>query len=288
MRISKWVLAGLTAMAALAADRSIVLIAGKPSHGPMAHEHNAGVLLLKKGLSGVRGVRVTAHLNGWPEDSSTLDRADAVLLYSDGANGHMAFAGDHSQSLDRAARRGAGIVCVHYAVEPPYDEREKLMIAWIGGAFELNFSVNPIWEADFRDLPRHPITRGVKPFRLRDEWYYNMRFADGKQGVTPILTATPPPDTLDRKDGPRSGNPAVRAMAGQPQHVAWAYERPGGGRGFGFTGGHFHQNWGDENFRKIVLNAVVWAAKGEVPKNGVTVVIAPDELTRNLDPKPGK
>ena len=43
--------------------------------------------------------------------------------------------------------------------------------------------------------------------------------------------------------------------------IAWAYERKDGGRGFGFTGGHFHRNWADENFRKVVVNAILWAAK---------------------------
>ena len=51
--------------------------------------------------------------------------------------------------------------------------------------------------------------------------------------------------------------------------MAWAAEREGGGRGFGFTGGHDHWNWGDPNFRKVVLNAIVWCAHGEVPKDGV-------------------
>ena len=44
---------------------------------------------------------------------------------------------------------------------------------------------------------------------------------------------------------------------------------PGGGRGFGFTGGHNHWNWGDDNLRKVVLNAIVWIAHGEVPTMGV-------------------
>ena len=49
----------------------------------------------------------------------------------------------------------------------------------------------------------------------------------------------------------------------------WSVERPDGGRGFGFTGAHFHDNWGNDNFRKMVLNALVWIAKGEVPANGI-------------------
>ena len=52
--------------------------------------------------------------------------------------------------------------------------------------------------------------------------------------------------------------------------MAWASERPDGGRGFGFTGGHFHWNWGHDEFRKLVLNAIVWTAKAKVPQGGVS------------------
>jgi type 1 glutamine amidotransferase len=76
--------------------------------------------------------------------------------------------------------------------------------------------------------------------------------------------------------------------AGQKQHVAWAYERANGGRGFGFTGGHFHQNWQQDDFRKIVLNALIWTAKGEVPVKGVPSRTPSDaEMAQNQDdPKP--
>jgi hypothetical protein len=67
--------------------------------------------------------------------------------------------------------------------------------------------------------------------------------------------------------------------------VAWAVERPDGGRGFGFTGGHFHVNWGDSYFRTLILNALVWTAKGEVPPEGVGSQLDPEDLTKNLDPK---
>jgi hypothetical protein len=67
--------------------------------------------------------------------------------------------------------------------------------------------------------------------------------------------------------------------------VAWAVERPDGGRGFGFTGGHVHLNWGDADFRKLVLNALVWTAGAEVPADGVEHDVAESELYENLDPK---
>ena len=144
---------------------------------------------------------------------------------------------------------------------------------WIGGYFEMNWSVNPHWTAKFDKLPDHPITRGVKPFEINDEWYYHMRFRPEHAGRHPDSHhACPRPDTLSRPDGTHSGNPDVRRDVlekKEPQHVAWASENAGGGRGFGFTGGHDHWNWGDPNFRKLVLNAILWTAKIEVPKDGV-------------------
>jgi type 1 glutamine amidotransferase len=180
------------------------------------------------------------------------------------------------------------LVSIHYAVEVPKGEPGDYFLDWIGGYFEAHWSVNPHWKADYREFPEHPITRGIEPFAIQDEWYYHMRFRDGMQGVTPILTATPPASTLERRDGSHSGNPHVRAKIGQPQHMAWARERPDGGRGFGFTGGHVHYNWGDDNFRKLVLNAIVWTAGIEVPSDGVpNRTPTQEELEANQDePKP--
>jgi type 1 glutamine amidotransferase len=92
---------------------------------------------------------------------------------------------------------------------------------------------------------------------------------------------------MERPDGPHSGNSAVREAVkrGEPQHVAWAAERANGGRGFGFTGGHFHKNWGDDQFRKVVLNAILWVAKVEVPKGGVKSQVTEEMLAQNLDAK---
>jgi hypothetical protein len=64
-------------------------------------------------------------------------------------------------------------------------------------------------------------------------------------------------------------------------------ERPDGGRGVGFTGGHWHRNWAIDDFRRVVLNAMVWTAGLEVPADGVkSKPISEAELNQNLDPKP--
>src|SRR5690606_34637220 len=125
--------------------------------------------------------------------------------------------------------------------------------------------------ANYTNLPTHAITSGITPFELNDEWYFHMRFVDGMKGVTPILTTLPPVSTMDRADGAHSGNPDVRKAIenGEPQHMAWAYDRPGGGRSFGLTGAHYHRSWQDDNFRTLVLNAIVWSAGLEIPEGGV-------------------
>ncbi len=250
--------------------KKIVFVAGKPSHGYGAHEHNAGCLLLAKELkAAMPEYQTEVALSGWPKDASIFEGADCIIMYCDGGGGHMVV--PHLDAVDALAKKGVGIVCIHYGVEVEKGKPGDKFLDWIGGYFEMNWSVNPHWTAKYEKFPDHPISRGVKPFEINDEWYYHMRFRPEMKGVTPILTALPPKDTLSRPDGPHSGNPAVREdMAkGNPQHMAWAAEREGGGRGFGFTGGHDHWNWGDPNFRKVMLNAIVWSAHGEVPTSGV-------------------
>ena len=215
------------------------------------------------------GWETIVYRNGWPAEPNAFDGCDTIVMYSDGGGGHPVI--PHLEQLDALAKRGVGIVCLHYAVEVPKGEPGDRFLDWIGGYFETHWSVNPHWTASFQAFPDHPISRGVAPFAIEDEWYYHMRFRPQMEGVTPILTAIPPESTLSRPDGPHSGNPAVRAKVGQPQHVAWACERPDGGRGFGFTGGHVHWNWAEPNFRKTVLNAIVWTAQGEVPQDGVGI-----------------
>lgn len=268
--------------------KKIVFIAGRPSHAPGDHEHRAGCMLLAKSINTSAGDKLyaTVYSNGWPADPTKFQNADAIVMYSDGGGGHMV--NPHLAEVDAAHARGAGVGCIHYAVEVEKGPSGNAFLKWLGGYFEMNWSVNPHWDADYKALPQHAVTRGVEPFKINDEWYYHMRFRDGMTGVTPILSAVPPKETLNRPDGAHSGNPAVReAVAkGEPQHMMWVSENEGGSRGFGFTGAHFHRNWKDNNFRKVVLNAIAWIAKTEVPDGGIQTPTPGDEdMKANLDPK---
>lgn len=279
-----------------AEPKRLVFIAGRPSHPPMMHEFRAGSLLLEKCLQGVPGVVMDRHDQGWVKDEAVLEKADAVVIYADGGGGHPALQGNHLETMKKLAARGCGIGFMHYGVEVPADRGGPAFKDFVGGYYEHQFSCNPIWEPEFRSFPVHPVTRGVQPFQIRDEWYFNMRFVDGftaeaaaeRDGVkfTPLLVAKP-------SDQVRNGPyvyPAgpykhIQEAAGRSEAMMWAVERKDGGRGFGFTGGHFHRNWGNADFRRTILNALVWVAGAEVPAGGVDSRVSEDDLKENLDPK---
>lgn len=266
-----------TALAQKDAQRSgtdrIVFLAGRPSHDYGSHEHLAGCRILAETVErGTQGkVKCDVYSGGWPDNDQVLDGAKTIVMYSDGGGGHPAL--QHLPKLGELMDKGVGFVCIHYAVEVPTDRGGPEFLQWLGGYFETHWSVNPHWVAQYKSLPQHPITRGVKPFEANDEWYFHMRFQPQMKGVTPILSAVAPEDTMRRPDGPHSGNPAVRkeVAEGVPQHTAWTYERPNGGRSFGFTGGHYHWNWGREEILRLVCNAVLWTAKIEVPQEGLSL-----------------
>jgi type 1 glutamine amidotransferase len=281
------VLLTCVASGAYGADKKIVFVAGTPSHGPGEHEYRAGCLLLQKCLDHVRGIQTVVYSNGWPAAADAFDGADAIVLSMDGGAQCALLQDDHLKQIGALMDRGVGLGAIHWAVEVQKDKGEAEYLKWLGAAYEANWSVNPVWTANFAVLPQHPITQGVHPFEIKDEWYFHLRFVDGMKGVTPILYAIPPESTMSRPDGPHSGNPVVRAAVdrGEPAIVAWAYERPNGGRGFGFTGAHYHSNYGNENFRKVILNSILWIAKADVPPKGVQCKVSEEDLQQNLDVK---
>ena len=298
MKLRLLVTVALTSLTALvhAADRKLVMIAGPVSHPPLMHEFRAGSMLLQKRLQGFPGLKTVLVTNGWPtkvvdgkrvDDNAIFDEVDAIFIYSDGGVNHLAVRPERLEFLRGQAKKGVSLGFAHYAVEVVPEKGGPEWKEWIGGHYENSFSCNPIWEADYQTLPVHPITRGVKPFKTKDEWYFNMRFRDGKAGVTDILVAKPS-DAV--RDGPyvhpKGPYPHIQAAKGRPETMMWAVERRDGGRGFGFTGGHFHLNWQNDDQRRLMLNALVWLAKLEVPAAGVNSASVGDvEIMQNLDEK---
>lgn len=259
-------------VAPVRADTKIVLIAGRPSHGPGEHEFNAGTKLIEKCLKEVPGIAPVFVAGGWPADESVFEGAKAVLFYMDGGSGHPMIQGkQRMETMQKLMDKGVGLVCLHYAVEFPKGEVGDQLLDWLGGYYETGYSDNPHNDAQIVPAERHPTTRGVKPFNSLDEWYYKIRFRPGDSRLTTILTAKEVVGHDKKKY--------------TDQTVAWAIDRKDGGRSFGCTGAHFHKNWANPDFRTLMLNAILWAAKVEVPSTGVKCDLSDDDLSKNLDPK---
>jgi hypothetical protein len=248
----------------------ILLLAGPPSHGPGLHEFPRGMALLADALNASGLPLVAEARQGWPEDDATVLAAEVVALYSDGLEDHVAKG--KGAVLRQRREAGGHLVVLHFAIEPSATDTElrQAFTESIGGYFDAEWSVNPIWTARVDTWPGHAITRGLGAWSMDDEWYFHIKFPGGLSRVTPVLAATPSVKVLGQ-DGPRSGNPTVRAALerGEPQLLGWTHVSENGARGFGFTGGHFHRNWYDETFRRLVLNGIVWTAGVEVPAGGV-------------------
>ncbi|MBI4909998.1 MAG: ThuA domain-containing protein [Acidobacteria bacterium] len=266
--LSLFAMAAAGALQAQAQQPKVVLIAGKPSHGPLNHEHRAGSMLLAKCLrqNGVNAVVVTG---GWPEDEAVFQGAGGIVMFMDGGARHPLLTGERLNTIGALMDKGVGLALLHYAVEIPLGVPGEKLLDWTGGYYERPYSTNPHNDTFLEQgSPDHPISRGWRPFQAKDEWYYRIRFRPGDARLKPILT------TMLPKDNPNK------------ETVAWAVERAGGGRGFGFTGLHEHRNLGIDDFRRLLVNAILWVSKVEVPRTGAKCDITPADLMANLDDKP--
>ncbi len=260
-------------------DRKVVLIAGPKSHPAMMHEYIKSVRLLKVMLDEVAGIKAEIVYNGWPEDESILDDADAIMTLSDGQDGHLGhlvpfMEGERMEKMAALMARGVGFVTFHFSTFAP-DRLSEQILDWGGGYFDWQnddgarewYSAITTTTADVTlPSPRHPIARGVKPYRILEEFYYNIRFPEDQTSWMPLLEV------------PALGSPQPHGNV-----VAWAVERSDGGRGFGTTTGHFYAAWKHDAYRKFMLNAIMWTAGAEVPEEGVVSRFYTDrEVTRKL------
>lgn len=261
------------------AETPVLFIAGPKSHGPGQHEHPAGCHLLAAHLN-ASGLGIRAEVSeGWPSDAGKITAAATLVIYGDGIDAHPAKG--RLAELRARHKAGKGLAVLHFALEPADAEMAAFFDEAIGGHFSPDWSVNPVWKMKDPLFATHPATRGVESYVIEDEFYYHIRL---RRDVIPLMRALPPAGSLG-DDGPRSGNPAVRkALAdGVPQTLAWAVQNDNGSRGFGFTGGHYHHLWSHKDFRKLILNSIVWTAGLDIPENGVTSEVAAKPAHASID-----
>lgn len=277
-------LLSLTTAFAAEAPRHVLFVAGPKSHDRDIHEFPRGAELLAEAVNR-SGLALTAEVSlGWPQSDAVVAAADLLVIYSDGDDVNIAHG--HADALRRRLAAGRALAVLHFALEPAADDTalRNVFRDALGGYFEAGWSVNPMWTLKASPVPTHPAARGVGRLNLQDEIYFHLRFRDDQRGIEPLLLALPPADML-AVDGPRSGNPAVRAALarGEPQIIAWTCRNENGARGFGFTPGHAHRYWYDDHVRHLVLNGLAWAAGLEIPAHGVTLVSPSVPLFATID-----
>jgi quercetin dioxygenase-like cupin family protein/type 1 glutamine amidotransferase len=250
--------------------KKVVLIGGVKSHGPGEHDFPNGIPLLAsflKAAPAFANADVLTYTGGWPADLSVLDGASTIVCYFDGVQEKPEPFNNPERNayLQKLMDAGTGLVTLHQASTVPANNDTIPLTNWLGARR------NGMWDRTTEKVtlkpftPDHPVSAGVGEFTYEDEFYPTLVFTENMKNITPILRGEVTPKFGDAKK--QAANPP-----GKGEHtLAWAYERQGGGRAFGFTGAHYVEGLNVPALRQMIVNAIAWTAKIEVPKDGIAI-----------------
>lgn len=232
------------------AKKKLLLIGqGPDGHPPTTHEYVAGLKVLERTLAPlheqleIKQVRADGE---WLEGPDEIKNADAVVLYL--AEGAKWVHGDarRLEALAQLAARGGGLTALHWATgtkDARYINGFQKLLGGCHGGEDRKYK---FLETKVTVLAQdHPINLGLVDFKIKDEFYYQLKFVKDERGLTPLLGAL-----IDEQTFP----------------VAWAWERADGGRSFGFTALHYHENWRRAEYRRFVAQGVLWTLKLSPPE----------------------
>jgi type 1 glutamine amidotransferase len=240
--------------------RLLLLGQGPDGHPRTTHEYLAGLRIVKKCLDRVEGLQAVPvdATEPFRDGPDVIEKADGVVLFlSEGAKWIQQ---DDARlaALQRLAARGGALVGLHWATgcrDARYIENYVSLLGGCHGGPDRKYAVVTA-TTEIADV-KHPIMTAVAPIALEDEFYYRLKFARPEGSIIPLLRVP---------------------IDGERHTVAWAWERPDKGRSFGFTGLHFHTNWNEPAYRRLVAQGIVWTLKLPVPADGLNVEIADEDL----------
>lgn len=257
----------------------IVFLAGPKEHGAVGrheYEKNARVMAWTlENATNLETLPITTEVivvNTARPDLALLEGADLIVMDGNGdwlpneTNLMFEQAAVHNgrtygeettaylNSLNRMILdNDIGVVMFHYTMWVENQAGQRFIQNWVGGNWLPNgLSQNPVdtWSVSVL-APQHQILRGVDTWSMREEMY-SRYFLPYNTGRTELLLGTP----TNNRNG--------------PQTIAWAYERPDGGRGFVYGGVDFHDTLHQhESLRRFLANALIWTAGRTVPQGGV-------------------
>jgi hypothetical protein len=267
---------GLFAAPVACADsHKILFLAGPRDHGgPGRHEYERDLRTLAQSIenaSNLEGVTTQLVVGKAPRDLALFEDVDAIVIDSSSDRAahevHPLFPQNPStnyrgwdaettaylKSVDEHIRKNRiGVVLLHYANWAENSRAREYHLAWTGGLWVQGVSKNPVDDWTMKPLSRHPILRGVKPWKYRDEVFSRFFLPDDGRR-TDLLLATPAADRFNLG----------------PQIASFAYQRDDGGRGFVFGGLDFRDTLALDDHRRFLLNGIAWAANIEIPKAGI-------------------
>jgi type 1 glutamine amidotransferase len=232
--------------------RVLLLWHSPDGHPKETHEYQLGQKILKATLekhAAVDAILVCAD-DPWRDGPDLLAKADGVVLFaSEGAKWSNSDT-KRLAAFQACAKRGAGLAVLHWGMGTKDAKNIKPFVDLFGGCHGGPDRKYKVVETDaFIPIQKqHPIQNGLSKFKVRDEFYYTLKFPE--EGVLPILKVN---------------------IDGEAHTVAWSYSRADGGRSFGFSGLHFHENWQLPEYRRLVAQGVLWTLELPIPMDGIAV-----------------
>lgn len=241
--------------------RLLLIGQGPDGHPFTTHEYRAGVRLMARMLQPVKNLQtiVVSADGDWQEGPELIAGADGVMLFvSQGAKWI------HDDAARLAAfqelqRRGGGFVGLHWGVgtrKAEFIENYVQLFGACHGGPDRKYKVLERVTTQIA-APKHPILSGVEPVTVKEEFYYKLKLAKPADQIVPLIKVP---------------------IDGEEHMVGWAWERPNGGRSFGFTGGHFHKNWNQQAYRRLMTQGVLWTLKLRIPSQGLSVDVTEEDV----------
>jgi hypothetical protein len=249
----------LAAPASAQTPKRLLLVGqGPDGHPPETHEYVAGLKVLQRCLQKVDGLQIKSVKadEPWREGPELLEWADGVVLFLAEGGKWMHQSPRRLEALRKFAGRGGSVVVLHWAMGTKDAKYIDGFLSLAGGCHGGPDRKYKVLQTDAQPA-EHPIATGVGKFTVRDEFYYRLKFVKAEKGPQPVLRAS---------------------IDGQSETVAWAWERPDGGRSFGFSGLHFHENWRLPEYRRLVAQGVLWTLRLPIPKGGLDVSVAEKDI----------
>jgi len=161
-------------------------------------------------------------------------------------------------NIDSLQEAGMGIMIIHWgiATDGAAQSVQTHYLKWFGQVALSGYTRNPLgyWTVTpVKAAQKHPVLSGIKPWMYKDEIFSNLVVKPGDAYRTDLLLG----------ESPQTNQGIIASNC-----IASAYEK-GKARGLLWGGMDYHSALLNENYLRFVLNAIVWTAGIDVPKDGI-------------------